>query len=168
MGPCLSAPPKAEKPLTPEDVVGVLQGRGWEATIVTEDSPVPVVDVNPNGISSASMAAAPTTRPWRAPGCSAYGIANCSDIKTTQELGDICQEVKAAGRVPSVHGDEFSILGCGFCKLWVTDGFADADLDIEKPDHHRGGPRRRQGRGWRDREPLRRARREGRVHQLRR
>ena len=64
----------------------------------------------------------------------ARGIANCRGIKTTQELGDICKEVKAAGHVPSVHGDESGILGCGFCKLWVTDGFADADLGIEKPD----------------------------------
>jgi hypothetical protein len=32
-----------------------------------------------------------------------------------------------------VHGDESGILGCGFCKLWVTDGFADAGLGIEKP-----------------------------------
>ena len=63
-----------------------------------------------------------------------YGIANRRGIKTTQELGDICQEVKAAGHVPSVHGDESGILGCGFCKLWVTDGFADADLGIEKLD----------------------------------
>ena len=63
-----------------------------------------------------------------------YGIANCRGIKTTQELGDICKEVKAAGHVPSVHGDESGILGCGFCKLWVTGGFEDAGLGIEKPN----------------------------------
>ena len=26
------------------------------------------------------------------------------------------------------------ILGCGFCKLWVTDGFVDFVIGIEKPD----------------------------------
>jgi len=137
MGPCLSAPPKAEKPLTPEDVVGVLQGRGWEATIVTEDNcPVPVVDVNPNGILKCVDGRGSDNKAMAGPKMlgGVYGIANCRGIKTTKELGDICKEVIEAGHVPSVHGDESGILGCGFCKLWVTDGFADAGLGIEKPD----------------------------------
>ena len=60
-----------------------------------------------------------------------YGIANTRGIKTTEELGAICKEVAEAGHVPSVHGDESGIMGCGFCKLWVTDGFADIGLGIE-------------------------------------
>ena len=137
MGPCLSSPPKEAPPLTPEDVVGVLQGRGWEATIVEEDQcPVPVVDVNPNGILKCVDGRGSDNKAMAGPKMlgGVYGIANCRGIKTTEELGAICQEVKAAGHVPSVHGDESGILGCGFCKLWVTDGFADAGLGIEKPD----------------------------------
>ena len=136
MGPCLSAP-KAEKPLTPEDVVGVLQGRGWEATIVTEDNcPVPVVDVNPNGILKCVDGRGSDNKAMAGPKMlgGVYGIANCRGIKTTQELGDICREVKAAGHVPSVHGDESGILGCGFCKLWVNNEFKDAGLGIQMPD----------------------------------
>ena len=139
MGGCLSSPaPKAEdKPLTPEDVVGVLKARGWDATIVTEDNcPVEVVDVDPKGILKCVDGRGSDNKAMRGPKMlgGVYGIANCRGIKTTEELGDICREVKAAGHVPSVHGDESGILGCGFCKLWVTDGFADAGLGIEKPD----------------------------------
>ena len=137
MGPCLSSPPKEAPPLTPEDVVGVLQGRGWEATIVEEDQcPVPVVDVNPNGILKCVDGRGSDNKAMAGPKMlgGVYGIANCRGIKTTAELGDICKEVAAAGHVPSVHGDESGILGCGFCKLWVTGGFADAGLGIEKPD----------------------------------
>ena len=136
MGPCLSTP-KEEKPLTPEDVVGVLQGRGWTAKIVTEDkSPVPLVDVDPNGILKCVDGRGSDNKAMAGPKMPGgiYGIANCRGIKTTEELGAICREVKAAGHVPSVHGDKSGIMGCGFCKLWVTDGFADAGLGIEPPN----------------------------------
>ena len=170
MGPCLSTPPPAEeKPLTPQDVVGVLEGRGWTATIVRRTSaPSP---------SSLSTYGHPQVRRWprlRQQGHGwpkmlggVYGIANCRSIKTTQELGDICKEVSAAGHVPSVHGDESSILGCGFCKLWVTGGLRRCwSRHREAQLHRRGGRYGRQGRGWCHREPLRCSLREGRVHQL--
>ena len=139
MGICISAPAREveDKPLTPEDVVGVLKGRGWEATIVTESNcPVPVVDVNPKGILKCVDGRGSDNKAMAGPKMlgGVYGIANCRGIKTTDELGDICREVKAAGHVPSVHGDESGILGCGFCKLWVTDGFSDVGLGIEKPN----------------------------------
>ena len=136
MGPCLSSPPKEAPPLTPEDVVGVLQGRGWEATIVKgAKSPVPLVDVSPKGILKCVDGRGSDNKAMAGPKMlgGVYGIANCRGIKTTAELGDICKEVSKAGHVPSVHGDESGILGCGFCKLWVTDGFADAGLGIEPP-----------------------------------
>ena len=138
MGPCVSFPaPKEDPPLTPEDVVVVLQSRGWEATIVkAADSPIPLVDVDPNGILKCVDGRGSDNKAMAGPKMlgGVYGIANCRGIKTTAELGDICKEVKAAGHVPSVHGDESGIMGCGFCKLWVTDGFADAGLGIEKPN----------------------------------
>ena len=151
MGPCLSTPepPKVkkiapkplrhqQKRLSPEDVKGVLEARGWDVSIVTEDKcPVPVVFVQPNGILKCvdGRGSDNKTRmagPKMLGGV--YGIANCRGIKTTKELGDICKEVWDADHVPSVHGDESGILGCGFCKLWVTDGFADAGLGIQKPE----------------------------------
>ena len=138
MGPCLSTPPKTEeKPLTPQDVVGVLEGRGWTAEIKkASESPVPLVKVDPKGILKCVDGRGSDNKAMAGPKMlgGVYGIANCRGIKTTQELGDICKEVAAAGHVPSVHGDESGILGCGFCKLWVTGGFEDAGLGIEKPD----------------------------------
>ena len=138
MGPCLSTPPKVEeKPLTPQDVVGVLESRGWTAEIKkASESPVPLVKVDPKGILKCVDGRGSDNKAMAGPKMlgGVYGIANCRGIKTTQELGDICQEVAAAGHVPSVHGDESGILGCGFCKLWVTGGFEDANLGIEKPD----------------------------------
>eukprot|EP00740_Mantoniella_antarctica_P019348 CAMPEP_0198678648 /NCGR_PEP_ID=MMETSP1468-20131203/1242_1 /TAXON_ID=1461545 /ORGANISM="Mantoniella sp, Strain CCMP1436" /LENGTH=54 /DNA_ID=CAMNT_0044416275 /DNA_START=96 /DNA_END=256 /DNA_ORIENTATION=+ len=37
-------------PLTPEDVVGVLQSRGWEAEIVYSSAVANLIPVDPNGI----------------------------------------------------------------------------------------------------------------------
>jgi hypothetical protein len=37
-------------PLTPEDIVGVLQGRGWEASIVEQDAVAGMIKCDPNGI----------------------------------------------------------------------------------------------------------------------
>ena len=122
---------------TPEDVVGVLQGRGWTAKIVkAADSPVPLVDVDPKGILKCVDGRGSDNKAMAGPKMPGgiYGIANTRGIKTTEELGAICKEVAEAGHVPSVHGDESGIMGCGFCKLWVTDGFADAGLGIEPPN----------------------------------
>eukprot|EP00957_Ditylum_brightwellii_P170966 13013612-Ditylum_brightwellii.AAC.1 len=38
------------KPLTPEDVVGVLKGRGWEAEIVEESSVTALIKTSPHGL----------------------------------------------------------------------------------------------------------------------
>jgi len=123
--------------LTPEDVVGVLHSRGWNAEIKkAADSPVSLVKVNPKGILKCVDGRGSDNRAMAGPKMlgGVYGIANCRGIKTTQELSNICKEVKAAGHVPSVHGDESGIMGCGFCKLWVTGGFDDVGLGIEKPN----------------------------------
>jgi hypothetical protein len=142
MGPCLSTPeaPKVkkiapkplryqQKRLSPEDVKGVLEGRGWDVSIVTEDKcPVPVVYVQPNGILKCVDGRGSDNKdrmagPKMLGGV--YGIALNRGIKTTKELEGICQEVAKAGHVPTVHGDEGGILGCGFCKLWLNGKFAD-------------------------------------------
>ena len=118
-------------------MLAYVQGRGWDATIVKgANSPVPLVDVNPKGILKCVDGRGSDNKAMAGPKMlgGVYGIANCRGIKTTQELGDICKEVKAAGHVPSVHGDESGILGCGFCKLWLNDKFADeAMVNESKP-----------------------------------
>ena len=53
----------------------------------------------------------------------AYAIANNRGVTSLEGLKGICQEIKAAGHVPSVHGDESGMLGCGFCKLWINGKF---------------------------------------------
>jgi hypothetical protein len=55
----------------------------------------------------------------------AYAIANNRGVTTLAGLKGICQEIKAAGHVPSVHGDAGGMLGCGFCKLWINGKFED-------------------------------------------
>lgn len=57
-----------------------------------------------------------------------YAIAHNRGLKTTDDLQDICREVSKKGYVPSVHGDcDGNMLGCGYCKLWLTGKFADLD-----------------------------------------
>jgi hypothetical protein len=55
----------------------------------------------------------------------AYAIANNRGVTTLADLKGICQEIKKAGHVPSVHGDAGGMLGCGFCKLWIQGKFED-------------------------------------------
>ena len=93
------------------------------------------------------MAAAPTTRPWRAPRCSA--ACTHRQLPRHQDHPGARRHLPGGqGRRPrpSVHGDESASSAAASASS--DRGFADADLDIEKPDHRRGGPRR-QGRGWR-------------------
>ena len=130
-------------PLSYGDLGVALASRGWKASILDDRDfctlfpKEKLVDVDPAGFlkcvdGRGSDAVGKQQHGPKMLG-GVYGIAVNRGIKTTKELGDICKEVIEAGHVPSVHGDESGILGCGFCKLWVTDGFADAGLGIEKP-----------------------------------
>jgi len=117
----------------PAEIVGALQGRGWSAEIQTQSKNAhQLVKVSPNGYlkcvdGRGSDAKGDQQRGPKMLG-GVYGIAVNRGIKTTKELEAICQEVKAAGHVPTVHGDEGGILGCGFCKLWLNDKFADEGM----------------------------------------
>ena len=120
-------------PLTPEDIVGVLQGRGWEATIVESDAIKDMVPVSSNGILKCVDGRGSDNTKMAGPKMlgGAYAIANNRGVKTLAELKGICQEIKAAGHVPSVHGDAGGMMGCGFCKLWIQGKFE--DLGCEPP-----------------------------------
>jgi hypothetical protein len=127
MGPCLAKPAPE---LTPEDVVGVLQDRGWTAEIVKAADVADLVDVSPTGylkcVDGRAVDHNNTAGPKMLGGV--YAIAHNRGKKTTLDLEAICAEVAAAGHVPSVHGDgDGNMLGCGYCKLWLTGKFADLD-----------------------------------------
>jgi len=127
MGPCLAKPAPE---LTPEDVVGVLQDRGWTAEIVKAADVADLVDVSPTGylkcVDGRAVDHNNTAGPKMLGGV--YAIAHNRGKKTTADLEAICAEVAKAGHVPSVHGDgDGNMLGCGYCKLWLTGKFADLD-----------------------------------------
>lgn len=114
--------------MTPEDIVGVLEGRGWSAEIVKRSAMPGMVEVKPTGIlkcvdgrgSDNSAFAGP-----KMPG-GIYAIAHNRGVTSTAGLKEITIEVSKAGHVPSVHGDHSSdMLGCGFFKLWLTGQFDD-------------------------------------------
>mmetsp|Transcript_37197 Transcript_37197/g.83789 ORF Transcript_37197/g.83789 Transcript_37197/m.83789 type:complete len:213 (+) Transcript_37197:225-863(+) len=116
--------------LTPEDVVGVLQGRGWEATIVKQSECSDLVPVESSGylkcVDGRGVDHTNTRGPKMLGGV--YAIAHNRGLKTTDDLQDICREVSEKGYIPSVHGDgDGNMLGCGYCKLWLTGKFADLD-----------------------------------------
>jgi len=129
----------AEPRFGPAEIVGALQGRGWQASIQTKSmNKSQLVPVDPAGYlkcvdGRGSDAKGAQQRGPKMLG-GVYGIAVNRGVKELKEIEAICQEVKAAGHVPTVHGDESGILGCGFCKLWLNDKFADeAMVNESKP-----------------------------------
>ena len=133
--------PSPPKPLTPEDIVGVLQARGWEAEIKTASSVEGMIPVDPNGILKCVDGRGSDNKKMAGPKMlgGAYAIANNRGISTVEELKGICQEIKAAGHVPSVHGDAGGMLGCGFCKLWLQGKFEDLGCTPPKFTAEEGG-----------------------------
>ena len=120
--------------LTPEDIVGVLQARGWEATIAFSDFILDLIPVSSKGILKCVDGRGSDNTRMAGPKMlgGIYAIANNRGVTSLAGLNGICQEVKAAGHVPSVHGDAGGMMGCGFCKLWLQGKFE--DLGCAKPD----------------------------------
>lgn len=115
-------------PLTPEDIKGVLEGRGWEAEIVKKADMPGMLPVDPKGILKCVDGRGSDNTAFQGPKMAGgiYAIAHNRGTVTTEGLAAITKEVAAAGHVPSVHGDHSSdMLGCGFFKLWVTGRFDD-------------------------------------------
>ena len=120
--------------LTYDDIVGVLKGRGWEATIEYASKVKGLIDVDPKGILKCVDGRGSDNKKMAGPKMlgGVYAIANNRGVKSLDELKGICQEVKKAGHVPSVHGDAGGMMGCGFCKLWIQGKFE--DLGCTKPN----------------------------------
>ena len=128
-------------PLTDADIVKVLEGRGWEATIVPASQIDGMVAVDPKGILKCVDGRGSDNTRMKGPKMlgGAYAIANNRGVTSLEGLKGICQEIKKAGHVPSVHGDESGMLGCGFCKLWMQGKFQDLGCTPPKFTAEQGG-----------------------------
>jgi len=126
--------------LTPEDVVKVLQDRGWEAEIVKRADVSDLVAVSPGGLFKCVDG-----RPSDHPGMDGpktlggvYAIAVNRGVTDLDGIKAIVKEVTAAGHVPSCHGDDHAHpgpMGCGFFKLWKLgkfEGVAPPTFDSEQ------------------------------------
>lgn len=122
--------------MTPEEIVGALEGRGWKAEIVSRKDVDDLVDVAPSGLMKCVDGRLSDRDGMRGPKTlgGVYAIASSRNIRDLDGLKGIVDEVREAGYVPSVHGDDHadpSAMGCGFFKLWVT-----GQLDgLEKPEY---------------------------------
>ena len=125
---CFGAKDKEAAPLKPEDIVGVLQGRGWEAEIVKASDITDMVDVKPTGILKCVDGRGSDNKAFAGPKVpgGVYAIAHNRHTTSVEGLKAITKEVEGKGHVPSVHGDHSSdMMGCGFFKLWITGRFDD-------------------------------------------
>jgi len=114
--------------LTPEDVVGVLKDRKWEAEIVEQSAVPDLVAVKPEGLMKC-VDGRPSDHPaMNGPKTlgGIYAIAVNRGVTDLAGIKAICKEVADAGHVPSCHGDEHAHpgpMGCGFFKLWSQGKF---------------------------------------------
>lgn len=110
--------------MKPEDIVKVLQDRGWMARIVDRAAVPDLVEVNEEGLfKCVDGRASDHTSGMRGPKTlgGIYAIASMRGVTEAKGLASIVEEVKAAGYVPSVHGDghaDPASMGCGYFKLW--------------------------------------------------
>merc|ERR1712176_2619 len=125
----LGGPKKAKliipsKPLTPDDIVGVLQGRGWEANIVKQSEVPALIPVAPEGLLKC-VDGRPSDHPaMNGPKTlgGAYAIATNRGVTDLDGLKKIVKEINQQGHIASCHGDDHAQpapMGCGFFKLWT-------------------------------------------------
>ena len=103
------------------DIVEALQGLGWEAEIVKPADIGGVVSVDSNGLfKCVDGRLSDHDHQMRGPKTlgGVYAIAATRGTLDTGSLATIVDEVRAAGYVPSCHGDAGGSMGCGFFKLW--------------------------------------------------
>lgn len=126
--------------MTPEDIVQALESRGWKAEIVKRDAVADLVDVNAEGLMKCVDGRASDHAGMRGPKTlgGIYAIASIRGVTETAGLDAIVEEVKSAGFVPSVHGDDHAEpagMGCGYFKLWKSgklDGLGVPAFDSEE------------------------------------
>ena len=109
--------------MTPEQIVDVLESRGWTAEIVNKSAVTDLVDVNEAGLFKCVDGRCSDHDGMRGPKVlgGVYGIAATRQVMDLEGLSSIVNEVAEAGYVPSVHGDQHADpapMGCGFFKLW--------------------------------------------------
>lgn len=109
--------------MTPDQIVEVLESRGWSAQIVSKDDVDDLVDVNSDGLFKCVDGRLSDHEGMQGPKVlgGVYGVAAARNVLDLDGLGEIVSEVAEAGYVPSVHGDEHAHpapMGCGFFKLW--------------------------------------------------
>lgn len=109
--------------MTPEQIVDVLESRGWTAEIVKRDDVEDLVDVDSEGLFKCVDGRLSDHAGMRGPKVlgGVYGIAATRQVMDLEGLSSIVGEVSEAGYVPSVHGDDHAHpgpMGCGFFKLW--------------------------------------------------
>ena len=110
--------------MTPNDIVNILQERGWTAEIINTSQVEDLVDINSQGLLKCVDGRLSDHTAMRGPKVlgGIYGIAAARGVLDEDGLHAILTEVKERGYTPSVHGDEFahpSSMGCGFFALWA-------------------------------------------------
>jgi len=127
-------------PLTPTDVVGVLEERGWEASIVNASNVSKLIPVASDGLMKCVDGRPSDHSAMNGPKTlgGVYAIATNRGVTDIDGLKKIVEEVKKSGHVPSIHGDDHAHpapMGCGFFKLWSLeklDGIAPPKFDSEE------------------------------------
>lgn len=109
--------------MTPQQIVEVLESRGWTAEIVNKSDVSDLVDVNEEGLFKCVDGRCSDHDGMRGPKVlgGVYGVAATRQVMDLDGLNSIVSEVADAGYVPSVHGDQHADpapMGCGFFKLW--------------------------------------------------
>ena len=122
--------------MTPNQIVEVLESRGWTAEIVEEAQVDDLVDVDSEGLFKCVDGRLSDHEGMRGPKVlgGVYGIAATRRVSDLEGLSEIVGEVADAGYVPSVHGDDHAHpapMGCGFFKLWSLGQLP----DLEPPNY---------------------------------
>ena len=109
--------------MTPQQIVDVLENRGWSAEIIQKSELSDLVDVNEEGLFKCVDGRCSDHIGMRGPKVlgGVYGVAATRKVMDLDGLSSIVSEVADAGYVPSVHGDQHADpapMGCGFFKLW--------------------------------------------------
>lgn len=125
--------------MTPQDIVQALESRGWKAEVVKGESVADLVDVNAEGLMKCVDGRGSNHAGMRGPKTlgGLYAIASLRGVTEASDLTAIVSEVRDAGFVPSVHGDDHAEpggMGCGYFKLWSQgklDGLTPPAFDSE-------------------------------------
>jgi hypothetical protein len=109
--------------MTPQQIVNILEGRGWTAEIIKREQVKDLFDVNSKGLFKCVDGRLSDHDGMRGPKVlgGVYGIAATRGVMDLDGLSAIVGEVAEAGYVPSVHGDyntHPTPMGCGFFRLW--------------------------------------------------